>query len=85
MTVENVDVSATTSSDSQLSISTTALADSQHGAFTITPTTSADSQPCVYRNGCSAFRASRPARPRSTGCPPLTTTDDLKILHYDPT
>lgn len=82
--ISRCDAPATTSSDSRPTTSTTALADSQHGTLAIASTASAESQPSDYRNGCSVFRASRPTSPRSTGCPPLSTRDDLKILYYDP-
>ncbi|KAJ6126016.1 hypothetical protein N7471_010509 [Penicillium samsonianum] len=42
------DAPATTSSDSQTSTSTAALADSQHGTSAIASTSSADSQPSMY-------------------------------------
>lgn len=75
---------ATTSSNSQPSTSTTALADSHHGNLAIAPTSSTESQPRDYRNGCSVFQASCLTSPRSAGCSPLPTRDDLKILYYDP-
>lgn len=78
------DAPATISSDPQPSTSTISLADSPHGTSAIASTSSANSQPSDYRNGCSVFRASCPTSPQSTGRPPLSTRDDLKILYYDP-
>lgn len=74
------DAPATTSSDSRPNTSTTSSAESQLS----TPVAAKGSQSSDYRNGCSVFRASCPTSPRSTGCPPLSTRDDLRILYYDP-